>query len=134
IPAVTECQTINGTDMTVGTLVVQYVNPTTGAVDVNPATFAGDNIKVIYRQSQSVNDNRYGTGATAATGWPSGHKFSDLTGSDEADLRFTDSKGNVVLDFQTDYISAATKMTWPAPYGTVSYPSGYGTLGATGGA
>src|SRR5262249_49512620 len=50
---------------------------------------------------------------------------------DEAEFRFTNGSGAVVLDFQVDYISAATKATFPS--GTVSYPSGYGTLGVSGG-
>src|SRR5262249_586692 len=117
IPPVMMCATVNGTTVDAGTLIVQ--------------TLASGDIKVTYLQNQGVNDNRYGTGATAATGWAGGHKFSDLTGSDEAEFRFTDGKGNVVLDFQVDYISQATKAVFPS--GTVNYPSGYGTLGVTGG-
>src|SRR5262249_27634789 len=83
-------------------------------------------------QSQALNDNRYGSGATAATGWSGGHKFSDLTGSDEANFRFTNGSGTVVLDFKVDSISQATKVTFPVsthvPTGTINYPAGYGTL------
>ena len=116
-PSVQEmCETLNGTNTQVGTL----------QTTVLPS---GD-IQVIYTQ-QNVNDNRYGTGATAATGWAGGHKFNDLVGSDECEFRFTDGGGSVVLDFKEDCISAASSATFPS--GTVSYPSGYGTLGATGG-
>ena len=114
---VTMCETINGTNLTAGELYTTILP-------------SGD-IQVTYVQ-ENVNDNRYGTGATATTGWANGHKFSDLTGSDEAEFRFTDKNGNVVVDAQLDYISAATS----AKFGngvTVLYPSGYGTLGPLGG-
>jgi hypothetical protein len=81
---------------------------------------SGD-IQVTYVQ-ENVNDNRYGTGATAATGWSKAQSFNNLVGSDKAEFRFTDSLGNVVLDFYCDYITAS-----------VAFPSGYGCLGATGG-
>lgn len=35
------------------------------------------------------------------------------------------------MNFKVDYLSAATKTVFPS--GTVNYPSGYGTLGVTGG-
>jgi len=117
IPPVTECAPINNVDTKVGTLITQVL--------------AGGDIKVTYIQEQNVNDNRYGTGATAATGWPRNHNFSDLVGSDKAQFVFTDGNGATVLDFQVDYISATTKAIFPS--GTVLYPSGYGTLGVSGG-
>src|SRR5262249_45217210 len=117
IPPIEECATVNGNHVDAGMLIVQ--------------TLASGDIKVTYLQNQGVNDNRYGTGANAATGWPGGHKFSDLTGSDEAEFKFTNGAGTVVLDFQVDYISQAASATFPS--GTVSYPSGYGTLGVNGG-
>lgn len=110
------CVIINGMSMPAGTLTV---------------TDQGSSIKVVYVQSQGLNDNRYGTGATAATGWNSGHKFNDLVGSDEAEFKFTDSTGATVLDFKLDYISAATGASFPN--GSATYPSGYGTLGVNGG-
>ena len=110
IPPVTECAPINNVDTKVGTLITQVL--------------ATGDIKVTYIQEQNVNDNRYGTGATAATGWPRHHNFSDLVGSDEARFAFTNGSGATVLDFQVDYISAATKAI---------FPSGYGTLGVSGG-
>ena len=79
----------------------------------------GDRIRVTFRQSRDLNDNTYGVNATT---WPRGHKFRDLVGSDKAEFRFTDSSGRVVLDFYLDYISQSSL-----------YPSGYGTLGVSGG-
>ena len=108
--------TVNGTNRVVGNL-YKTILP------------SGD-IQVDYVQ-QNVNDNRYGTGATAATGWTRGHTFGNLTGSDKAQFRFTDSQGRVVLEFYLDYISATFSTSFPN--GTVSYPSGYGTLGVKGG-
>jgi hypothetical protein len=107
------CMTVNGQDIDVGTLTT--------------VVLANGDIQVSYMQSQSVNDNRHGTGATAATGWASGHTFNDLLGSDKAEFRFTDGNGNVVLDFFADYITAVPNSL----YGT--FPSHYGTLGVTGG-
>jgi hypothetical protein len=113
------CTTVNGTNLTTGSLTVNVL--------------ANGNVEVFYNQSQGLNDNRYGTNATAATGWVTHtHKFSDLTGSDEATFLFTDGNGKTVLEFQEDYISAATS----AKFGdgvTINYPSGYGTLGPLGG-
>ena len=104
---ITMCETINGTNVTVGL--------------VTTTVLASGDIKVTYLQ-QAVNDNRYGTGATAATGWPSGHTFNNLVGSDKCEFRFTDGKGNVVFDFFCDYITASA-----------GFPSGYGCLGLSGG-
>lgn len=109
------CMMVNGKNVQVGTL----------STMVQPN---GD-VEVIYRQSRDVVDNTYGTNASA--GWTRGHKFTDLVGSDMATFKFTDGAGNVVLQFKADYVSAATSATFPS--GTVSYPSGYGTLGVNGG-
>ena len=101
------CMMINGVSTVVGNL----------STTVLPS---GD-IQVTYVQ-QNVNDNRYGTGATAATGWSRSQSFNNLVGSDKAQFQFADSKGNVVLDFYVDYISASS-----------TFPSGYGSLGVNGG-
>jgi hypothetical protein len=93
------------------------------------------NLKFVFNQSLGLNDNSYGTNSSPAwTAAGKTHKFSDLTGSDEAEWQFLDSTGNVVLDFQEDYISQAS-----APSASckntrfTSYGSGYGTLGWCGG-
>jgi hypothetical protein len=90
--------------------------------EIIPVITSNGDLQVTYVQSQSINDNRYGTGATAATGWPGGHKFGDLVGSDKAEFVFTNSAGVKVLDFYVDYISASS-----------AFPSGYGSLGVSGG-
>ncbi|WP_437580226.1 hypothetical protein [Sorangium sp. So ce887] len=51
-----------------------------------------------------------------------GHTFKDLVGSDKAQFQMTDGRGELVLDFFVDYLSAAEAM-----------PSGYGSLGVLGG-
>ena len=119
IPPVMESEVINGTDVPVGTLSV--TQPTTGQ-------YAGDYV-VTFNQSLGIVDNTYGT--NASSGWGTqGHSFNDLLGSDGADFQFTDSKGNVVLDFLADYVSQGSSLTLGGT--TVSYPSGYGTLGLGG--
>jgi len=64
-------------------------------------------------------DNSYGAGSI---GWARGHKFSELVGSDHAELTFLDKSGTEKLHFKQDYISAST-----------TAPSGYACLGVTGG-
>jgi hypothetical protein len=98
------CQDINGVPTEVGTLYVASVD---------------DCWRFKYVQSRNVVDNTYGTGAV---GWPKGHSFGNLTGSDKAEFRLKDADGAVVLDFFLDYITSSS-----------AFPSGFGTLGFTGG-
>lgn len=109
--------TINGTSVRVGTLMTEVL--------------PDGNYRITYTQSRDLNDNVYGTSATAAAGWAKGHKFSDLVGSDHAEFRLSDTGGTAVMDFSVDYVSQASGAAFPG--GTVSYPSGYGTLGVLGG-
>jgi hypothetical protein len=51
-----------------------------------------------------------------------GHTFKDLVGSDKAQFQMTDGKGELVLDFYVDYLSADE-----------ASPSGYASLGVLGG-
>ena len=75
---------------------------------------------MIFIQSLAVNDNSYGTGVV---GWGNQtHAFSDLTVSDNAEFRLFNGSAQTVLDFFLDYLSVSP--------GT---PSGYASLGATGG-
>ena len=98
------CQDIGGVSTEVGTLYVTSVD---------------DCWRFKYVQSRNVVDNTYGTGAV---GWPKGHTFGNLTGSDKAEFRLKDADGAVVLDFFLDYITSSS-----------AFPSGFGTLGFTGG-
>lgn len=82
-------------------------------------TLPNGDIVIRFVQSRDVVDNTYGVNAV---GWPSGHKFSQLVGSDHAEFKLRDGAGNVVLYFAADYISQSS-----------AYPSGYGTPGVTGG-
>jgi hypothetical protein len=51
-----------------------------------------------------------------------GHTFRDLVGSDHAEFKLSDGDGNLTLHFKLDYVSASSDA-----------PSGYATLGVTGG-
>jgi hypothetical protein len=65
-------------------------------------------------------DNSYGA---TSIGWGShGHKYSELVGSDHAELAFLDKVGTTVLAFKLDYISISA-----------AAPSGYACLGVNGG-
>ncbi|MCU0664287.1 MAG: hypothetical protein MUC50_18410, partial [Myxococcota bacterium] len=65
-------------------------------------------------------DNSYGA---TAIGWgDKGHQFKQLVGSDHAEIRLYDTAGVEKVSFKEDYISE-----------TNTTPSGYGTLGVTGG-
>lgn len=69
--------------------------------------------------SKTFVDNTYGTNAI---GWPSGHTFSNLTGSDRLALALYDNNDVKRMEFYMDYITAST-----------GAPSGYKCLGVTGG-
>ncbi|MDH5675794.1 MAG: hypothetical protein OEZ06_26960 [Myxococcales bacterium] len=67
------------------------------------------------------NDNTYGDGSI---GWSPkrGHRFGDLTGSDHAELVLVDGNGEIAMQFKIDYLTEDS-----------SAPSGYASLGVTGG-
>ena len=93
--------------------------------------YAG-NLVVTYLQSLQVNDNTYGSNSSPT--WASAglqNQFSNLLSGNAAEFQFTDNNGNVVLDFRCDYLSAAASAMFGN--GRVNYPSGYGTLGVSGG-
>ena len=64
-------------------------------------------------------DNTYGVNAVD---WPGGHSFGELDGSDRAQFLGYDAQGDLILDFDMDYIDTKS--------GT---PSGYDSLGVLGG-
>ena len=126
---VRECATLStGANVFAGTMVVTVLPA--GSVLSNGHVLPSDAIKATYYQSEGLNDNRYGTGATAATGWSGGHSFGNLVGSDKLEFRLTNKLGVTVLDFYMDTITGVASETFPS--GTVNYPSGYGTRGANG--
>ncbi len=101
--------------------VVCYNNQA-GALFGKLATFyqpTGDSIYMALVIDKDFVDNTYGVNAI---GWPSGHTFSQLVGSDHAQFYGNNAAGTRVLDFKVDYISASS--------GT---PSGYRSLGVLGG-
>jgi hypothetical protein len=68
-------------------------------------------------------DNSYGVNAVGWQGSKNGtHTFKDLVGSDHAELIFENGRGEVALHVKLDYISQ-----------DASRPSGYGSLGVSGG-
>lgn len=133
IPAVEECQVINGTTLDLGTLALQF-GTYNGAGGFTPslAPTPGNDLRVTFNQSLGIVDNTYGTGYTSSGWGTQGHKFNDLLGSDQAVFDVTNAGGASIMDFKFDYISSASSYTWPNGF-HVSYPSGYGTLGVTGG-
>jgi hypothetical protein len=80
---------------------------------------SGNSVYFVLAIDKDFVDNTYGTNAI---GWPNGHTFGNLTGSDHAEFQGRDANGNLVLDFKVDYLTSST--------GT---PSGYDSLGVTGG-
>lgn len=101
--------------------VVCYVSESTGAYFGKLATLyqpTGDAVYMVLAIDKGFVDNTYGTGAV---GWPSGHTFSQLVGSDRARFYGYNTAGATVLNIDVDYISASS--------GT---PSGYASLGAAG--
>jgi hypothetical protein len=66
-------------------------------------------------------DNTYGVNSI---GWPPrrGHRWTDLTKSDHAEIILKNGAGEIVLRFKLDYVTEDP-----------SAPSGYGSLGVTGG-
>jgi len=108
IPSQPWCMTINGVVTPVGYLFGEVL--------------PGGDVKITYRQSRNVNDNTYGTGAV---GWPNGHTWNSLLGSDKAEFVLYNGNGTKVFDGFCDYITATTKSNL--------FPSGFTCLGFTGG-
>ncbi|MEY3420871.1 MAG: hypothetical protein RIR48_1160, partial [Bacteroidota bacterium] len=80
---------------------------------------ANDRVKIRATLSKNFVDNTYGTNAI---GWPSGHTFGNLTGSDYLRLAILDKKNIKKLDFEMDYLTSDSRR-----------PSGFGSLGVSGG-
>jgi len=80
---------------------------------------AGGTITIHTTLSKNFVDNTYGVNAI---GWPNGHTFGNLTGSDALQLALYDASNVKRMEFKIDYISADS-----------SAPSGYSSLGVSGG-
>ena len=80
-----------------------------------------DDLRVRFVTSMTVNDNVYGT-SSPTSGWTKTHKFNELVGSDKAVFEVRNAANALVYAFTMDYVSASGL-----------YPSGWGTLGVTGG-
>jgi hypothetical protein len=81
------------------------------------------NVFIAFVQPLSINDNTYGANSI---GWNSGkkagsHTFSNLTGSDKAQINLTNGAGQSFV-YTLDYISQSS-----------TAPSGYASLGVAGG-
>ena len=89
-----------------------------------PQVLSNGNVRVVFIQATNINDNTYGANAM---GWqePRGHSLKDLLNSDHAVFQFRNGAGQIVMQFAQDYITASTP--------NATYPSGYRTLGVTGG-
>ena len=96
-----------------------FVSPTIPGIVWAKSTWttnpANQNVTIRTTFSKTFVDNTYGTNAI---GWPGGHTFGNLTGSDKLGWSIKDANGVVKLAFEQDYISSSA-----------SFPSGYGTLG-----
>jgi hypothetical protein len=102
-----------------------YQSPTNPTVVNAKSTFtinqAAQTITIRTTLAKTFVDNTYGTNAI---GWPKGHSFSNLKGSDNLQLALFDATGGKRLEFKMDYISATdVKLV----------PSGYASLGVMGG-
>ena len=73
----------------------------------------------------SFADNTYGT---EAIGWPNGHDFGELVGSDHAQIVMSNVAGEVVLDFELDYIDDDD--TAPSGYRCLGVWDGNGKMNA----
>jgi hypothetical protein len=82
------------------------------------------NVFVAFVQPLSINDNTYGANAVGWTGTggkTGSHTFSNLVGSDKAQFNLTNGAGQSFV-FTVDYLSQSS-----------AAPSGYASLGVTGG-
>src|ERR1043166_48778 len=86
---------------------------------IQTVTDNGSTVTIRTTFAKTFVDNTYGTNAI---GWPNGHKFSDLTGSDQLTLALYDNDNVKKMEFRIDYLSSSS-----------AAPSGYKSLGVTGG-
>ena len=107
--------------------VTKILTPMCGLIGDEPGTpgslvveeLPNGDIKIVYTQSRKIVDNTYGANAV---GYAKEATFKSRLGSDKAEFSVTNGDGAEALHFTVDYISASG-----------AYPSGYGTLGVSGG-
>jgi hypothetical protein len=105
----------SASDEAIGVGTIVHGRLVAGALDGVPALY------VRFAFTQAFVDNTYG--ANSSGGWGArGHTFRELVGSDHANVSMTNGDGDVVLDFQLDYISSDDTRV-----------SSYGALGVAGG-
>jgi hypothetical protein len=97
-------------------------DPNTDPYTLTSTLLANGDVHVVLRQSRNVVDNTYGTNSSPGYPRQGEHWFKDLVNSDHARFVLKNANGQTVLDFYLDYLSASS-----------AYPSGYGTLGVSGG-
>ncbi|MBI1287085.1 MAG: hypothetical protein GC178_05845, partial [Flavobacteriales bacterium] len=103
----------NGNDETIVNAQSRWVSQWSTDIDAGTLT-------VRTTLAKTFVDNTYGTNAVQ---WPgNGHSFSQLVGSDKLQIALYDNNDNKKMEFKMDYITS-----------TNSAPSGYKTLGVTGG-
>ncbi len=105
-----------------------YVSSTKpGTVNAKSEWVLNDNNTVTIRTTlaKTFTDNVYGTSATTAMGWSKGHKFSDIVSSDMLQLALFDGSGVKKMEVKIDYLSATPV--------SAAYPSGFRSLGVSGG-
>ena len=82
-------------------------------------TLPNGDIKIVYTQSPDIVDNTYGANSV---GYGKLIDFKSRLSSDKAEFSVTNGDGAEVLHFTVDYLGVSG-----------AYPSGYGTLGVSGG-
>ncbi|MFA3783372.1 choice-of-anchor A family protein [Melioribacteraceae bacterium 4301-Me] len=116
--------TVDNGYLTCGPTIVQTIVTDLCATNKNSVNYpvaklytnylSNGNINFRLELEKTLNDNTYGTGAI---GWPGGHTFNQLKGSDQAEFKLYDANNNPVLDFVIDYIESGQ----PTPSGYGSY-------------
>ena len=87
------------------TLTFFFSPPTTTPCPAGSFSFemlGNGDLSITYDQFPAPNDNSYGANAV---GWPKGHTFNNLVGSDHAGIQIKDPNGVVKLSFNLDYLS-----------------------------
>ena len=120
--AVTDANGCTTTCSQTETIQMCYSSPSNPVVNANQSwTINTTNQTVTIRTTfaKTFVDNTYGSNAI---GWSNGHGFNNLVGSDHVQLSLYDVNNVRKLEFKIDYITASS-----------SVPSGYKTLGVSGG-